>query len=103
MFNKIVYLIIFLVLFIIGFFYIIKNEIYYSPLWILYSKQLSFIILNCYKIILKMNENYEMQLKYFSYGLLTSSLFSFLTSGGINSILLSTSFFALTNNFLMFL
>ena len=103
MFNKIVYLIIFLVLFIIGFFYIIKNEIYYSPLWILYSKQLCFIILNFYKIILKMNENYEMQLKYFSYGLLTSSLFSFLTSGGINSILLSTSFFALTNNFLMFL
>ena len=32
MFNKIVYLIIFLVLFIIEFFYIIKNEIYYSPL-----------------------------------------------------------------------
>ena len=50
-----------------------------------------------------MDKKFEMQLKYFSYGLMTSSLFCFLTSGGINSILLSTSYFALINSLLMFL
>ena len=101
---KIIYSIIFSILCIIGFFYIIKNKIYYSPLWVLYLEQFSFIIIKYYNFFfLKMDKKFEMQLKYFSYGLMTSSLFCFLTSGGINSILLSTSYFALINSLLMFL
>ena len=99
---------------IYGFVFIFKNMIYYSPLWILYSIYFSFIIMkfkneiiNFNPIKMEKNNKYSKidgeavindKIKSFSYGLIISSLFSFLFAGGINSFLLSILYFCSINN-----